>query len=231
MPACRLVENDDVRILGEPLGEHHFLLVASRQGRRQAVPGWSIRIFSSRMYRASSASFRRWSRNGPRTRRSRLGKAKLWRTECWRISPCALAVFGQQADAVADRIPRMPNPDGLAVDENPAGIGPVGAEHAAAWSRCGRLRPARQTPAPRPLYALKLTSRTTSPRVRPSTRRPFAAAGRGLLGKLGFERATDHHLDQPLARHRATCVACPHGVRRARPSRGRPPRRSRRDGD
>ena len=178
------------------------------------------------MYRDSSDRSRRWSRNGPRARRSRFGRAKLCRTEWLQDQPLALAVFGQQADAVADRIPRMPNPHGPAIDEDPAGIGPVGAEHephglGAAGSG--------QSGEPEHLAGVRAEAHLAD-RGRPATG-PRRAAVRGRAAPPAWETPIRAG-GRPSSRSAAVGTIeppgrCPHAVRRARPSRGRPPRRSR----
>ena len=94
----------------------------------------------------------------------------------------ALAVLGEEGDAVVDGVVRAADADRLAVDADARRRPRDRRRRWRARPPCGRRPPVRPGPTTSPARAEKLMSSNTPCRVRPSTRRISAPGGTGFLG-------------------------------------------------
>ena len=135
--ARRLVEDQDLRLRLQPLGEHDLLLVAAREEAHLLLGAARAQLGDRRRAReiVIRPSAERRLRAGITVRTASIMLSVI---DCAEREALGLAVLGDEAEAGPDRVTRRAEAHRLAVDLDRAGADRVGAE-----DRARDLGPAR----------------------------------------------------------------------------------------
>ena len=199
--ARRFVKDHDFRVALQPLGQHDLLLVASRQGGGGLVAAGQLDLQLVDIA-VKGGGLAPAAEEAPQGEAVHVGQAEVLLDAAAQDQPLRLAVLGQQADPGGDRVPRVADAQGPAVQRDRAAVAAVRAEN-----QPGRLGSAGADQArQRQDFAAAHLERHVAngpAAVQAADHQPRRAQRRRLLGKLRVQRAADHHLDDPLASHLA----------------------------
>ena len=191
------VEDDDLGVALEPLGENDLLLIAARKRAGDLLRAGDLDLNLVNVS-GEGLSFLFLPDEAARGEVAEVRQTEVFADRLAEDESLCLAIFGQQANALPNGIPRVVDGERLAVESNAAAVGSVGAEK--------QSRRLGATGSDEPCQAKHLAS----PNLERHILHPLTAiegfddqaglAGRGVaFRKLLVETAADHQFDHLLA--------------------------------
>ena len=196
------------------VGSSTIRTLGVRASQRRTAPSAGCRPRACRPSPRAGAAHVEAVEERSRTRRASLPRrtkpAALWSSSvderdvladrAQQKSPSSFRLSGTIAIPRRARVARAWHRDRLSVDQDLAGVEPVGAEDQRAPSRCGRRRRARRARRSRP-RARERDVAHAAPRRSPRASSTTGASGRTLLRRIRqVDVAADHRRDERLRR-------------------------------